>query len=198
MTVIYLVRHGKTDDSGNRITGYRTGIHLNEEGVQQASRTAEFLHHSPICAVYSSPLERTMETAAIIASKHNLAVHPIDSLKEIDFGDYQGKGEELAKDHLWNLFQQEPGGVEFPHGESVKDAQQRFINGLHSILQSHKESDEIVVVSHCEVLRLGLASALHIPLNDYSKLTIDTGSVSKLNWNDDQAEICFTNLFPNS
>ncbi len=197
MTVIYLVRHGKTDDSGKRITGYRMGIHLNREGVQQASRVAEFLKHFPICAVYTSPLERTMETAEIIASKHNLPVHPIDSLKEIDFGNYQGKGEELAKDQLWKLFQEEPASVEFPHGESVQDAQQRFTNGLNSIIQSHKKSDEIVVVTHCEVLRLGLAYALKIPLNYYSRLTIDTGSVSKLTWNDDQASISFINLLTN-
>jgi len=135
MTVIYLVRHGKTEDSGNRITGYRAGIHLNEEGIQQASRVAEFLHHSPICAVYSSPLERGMETAAIIASKHNLAVHPIDSLKEIDFGDYQGKGEDLAKDHLWNLFSKNLPVLNFrtgsPFGTLNKDSLTDFTQSFN-------------------------------------------------------------------
>jgi len=194
MTVIYLVRHGRTNDSGKRITGYRPGIHLNDQGLRQASQAAEFLTRFPIRAVYASPLERSMETAATIAVEHNLPVHPVDFLKEINFGDYQGKGEELSKDPLWQMFQREPSSAAFPNGESVQQAQTRIVDGINKLTQSHSKNDEVVCVSHCEVLRLALANLLHIPLNHYMKLTIDTGSISKVLWNTDQQAVYFTNL----
>ncbi len=193
MTVIYMVRHGRTNDSGKRITGYRSGIHLNDLGLLQASQAAEFLKHFQIRAVYASPLERTMETAQTIAAEHLLPVHPVDFLKEINFGDYQGKGEELSKDLLWQLFQREPSSAIFPNGESVQQAQIRIVSGLSNLIQTHKANDEIVCVSHCEVLRLALAHALHIPLDYYSRLSIDTGSVSKVIWNTKQQVVCYTN-----
>jgi len=194
MTVIYLVRHGRTNDSGKRITGYRPGIHLNDQGLRQASQAAEFLNQFPIRAVYASPLERSMETASTIAAELKLRVHPLDFLKEINFGDYQGKGEELLKDPLWQMFQREPSSAAFPNGESVQQAQIRIVDGITKLTQSHSENDEIVCVSHCEVLRLALANLLHIPLNHYMKLTIDTGSISKVLWNTDQQAVYFTNL----
>jgi len=194
MTVIYLVRHGRTNDSGKRITGYRPGIHLNDQGLRQASQAAEFLNQFPIRAVYASPLERSMETASTIAAELKLRVHPLDFLKEINFGDYQGKGEELLKDPLWQIFQREPSSAAFSNGESVQQAQIRIVDGINKLTQSHSESDEIVCVSHCEVLRLALANLLHIPLNHYMKLTIDTGSISKVLWNTDQQAVYFTNL----
>ncbi len=194
MTVIYLVRHGRTNDSGKRITGYRPGIHLNDQGLRQASQAAEFLNQFPIRAVYASPLERSMETASTIAAELKLRVHPLDFLKEINFGDYQGKGEELLKDPLWQMFQREPSSAAFPNGESVQQAQIRIVDGINKLTQSHSENDEVVCVSHCEVLRLALANLLHIPLNHYMKLTIDTGSISKVLWNTDQQAVYFTNL----
>jgi len=194
MTVIYLVRHGRTNDSGKRITGYRPGIHLNDQGLRQASQAAEFLTRFPIRAVYASPLERSMETAATIAVEHEVPVRPVDFLREINFGDYQGKGEELSKDPLWQMFQREPSSTAFPNGESVQQAQTRIVDGLNNLIQTHIENDEIICVSHCEVLRLALAHALHIPLDYYARLSIDTGSVSKVIWNTKQQAVCFTNF----
>lgn len=194
MTIIYLVRHGKTNDTGKRITGYRPGIHLNEEGVHQAVRTSNYLKSFPLRAIYASPIERTIETAAVIAADHKLPVHPVEFLKELDFGDYQGKGEELFEDPLWQLFQRDPLAVTFPNGESVQQAQSRIVEGIHSLTRSHTDEDECVCVSHCEVLRLALAHAMLIPIRDFMKLVIDTGSVSKVVWNARHQTVIFANL----
>jgi len=194
MTIIYLVRHGKTDDTGKRITGYRLGIHLNEEGVNQAVRTSDYLKPFPLRAIYASPLERTMETAALIAANRILPVHPVDFLKELNFGDYQGKGEELNNDPLWQSFQRNPLSVTFPNGESVQQAQSRIVDGINALTHSHMDEDAIVCVSHCEVIRLALAYAMRIKINNYIKLTANTGSISKVVWNETQQTVIFTNL----
>lgn len=194
MSVLYLVRHGKTDDSGKRIIGNRPGVHLNESGIRQAAQAADYLTSFPIMAVYASPLERTMETAEGIATRHSLMVQPVYFLKELDFGDYQGKGSELSTEPLWLSFLKDPSLVRFPNGESVQQAQSRITEGLDALSQLFGDDDEIVCVSHCEVLRLALAHALSIPLRSYMRLTIDTGSVSKVSWNPEQKIVNFINL----
>jgi len=194
MSVLYLVRHGMTDDSGKRITGYRPGVHLNKAGIRRAVQVANYLKPFPIKAIYASPLERAMETAESIATRHDLPVHPVDFLKELDFGDYQGKGGELSKDPLWTSFLKDPSLVRFPNGESVQQAQSRIVGGLDSLVKSFTDDDEIICVSHCEVLRLALAHALNIPVNSYMRLTISTGSVSGVVWNPEQKTVCFMNL----
>jgi len=182
MTTIYLVRHGKTDDSGNRITGYRPGIYLNEEGVQQASLAGKFFESFPIYAVYSSPLERAIETAQLVVKNHNLTIQPVEFLKEINFGDYQGKGNELQLDPLWNKFLTTPTTMRFPNGESVYEAQSRIVEGLHDLCESSPSDAEILCISHCEVIRLAVSYALRIPLDEYTRITIDTGGISKVSW----------------
>ncbi len=67
MTFVYFVRHGRASFTGNRISGYLPGVHLSPEGKVQAFRAAEYLKNAPLAAIYASPLERAMETAACIA-----------------------------------------------------------------------------------------------------------------------------------
>jgi broad specificity phosphatase PhoE len=77
----------------NRISGYLPGVYLTDEGKAQAVRAAQYLLSTPISAVYSSPLERTMETATSIAEKFHIDIREVDFLKEINFGKLQGMGE---------------------------------------------------------------------------------------------------------
>lgn len=104
MTIYYFVRHGSTNDSGKRITGYIPGVELNNEGRQQARRIAEYFASITLTAIYSSPLERAIETAEQVGYKKSITIQPISFLKEINFGCYQGRGEDLRGDTLWETF----------------------------------------------------------------------------------------------
>lgn len=196
MTIFYLVRHGKTDYSGHRISGYLPGIHLNKEGELQAAKAADFLARFPIQYVYASPMERTMETAAIIAGRHALPIVQVDFLKEINFGDFQGKGQELLQNPTWQTFHTTPSQVRFPAGESVQEAQRRVVQGLDDLALTHAGAEEIVCIAHCEILRLALAHALVMPLDAFMRLTIDTASVSKVDWDSVQQRVHLLNYSP--
>ena len=66
MPLFLLVRHGENDNvKKGRLAGRLSGVHLNKKGIAQAQALAERLHGAPVKAIYSSPLERTMETADI-------------------------------------------------------------------------------------------------------------------------------------
>ncbi len=196
MTTIYLVRHGLTDYIGKCICGYLPGVHLNDTGKAQAERAAEYLSSRQIKAIFASPLERTMETAAFLARKLDLHVTPLDSLKAINFGELQGLGEELNSLPVWQQFLTHPAEVHFPGGESIKDGQMRIVKGLIKLAAEASAENPIVCYSHCEILRLAIVYALHIPLDDYQRLTIDPGSITCLEWDKGIQTIKMLNFVP--
>jgi broad specificity phosphatase PhoE len=169
---------------------------LNEEGKFQAAKAADFLARFPIQHIYASPMERTMETAAIIAGRHALPIVQVDFLKEVNFGDFQGKGQELLQNPTWQAFHTTPSQVRFPAGESVQEAQRRVVQGVDDLVRTHTGTEEIVCVAHCEILRLALAHALAMPLDAFMRLTIDTASVSKIEWDPAQQRVHFLNYIP--
>src|SRR5450755_4100004 len=86
---IFLVRHGATTLTAEDRFAGATDVQLSDEGREQVRRLAERLSGEPIAAIYASPLGRTMETASILARPHNLPVHPVDGLREINHGRWE-------------------------------------------------------------------------------------------------------------
>ena len=198
MAMIYLVRHGRTDLIGKKLCGNLPGIHLNEEGRSQAQKAADYLGDYPIKAIYSSPIERAMETAEIISHKPGLEVKPVDFLREIHFGDLQGMGEKELVDHpLWKQFNSDPAEASFPNGESVAEVQARAAKGLELLSQQYAKEDQILCVAHSEVLRLAVCWVLDLPLDNFHRLTIDPASVSKIEITTDRKRLRLLNFQPN-
>lgn len=84
MPVFLLIRHGENDYvKKGKLAGHLPGVHLNEKGRQQALALAERLKEAPIKAIYSSPLERAVETAAPLAQMLNLEVQIRERLMEV-------------------------------------------------------------------------------------------------------------------
>ena len=91
MTTFLLIRHGHTDWIGKALAGHTPGVGLSKDGQRQAERLAERLRAFPVRAIYSSPLQRTLETAEPISRKFQLQVEPRLGLIEVDFGDWTGQ-----------------------------------------------------------------------------------------------------------
>ena len=115
MPTILLIRHGENDYvKEHRLPGRKPGIHLNDKGLTQAKTVAKRLKKAPIKAVYSSPLERTMETAKPIAKALNLPVIPRQGLIETDVGKWQGKKiKQLSQSKKWVKVQLAPSRFRF-------------------------------------------------------------------------------------
>ena len=80
MTTFLLVRHGDTGAIGKCLAGWIPGWHLNNRGKDQVCLLAQKLSELPVKAVYTSPLERAMETAAALAAPHGLVARIRDRL----------------------------------------------------------------------------------------------------------------------
>ncbi|MEN9564382.1 MAG: hypothetical protein RIR73_2626, partial [Chloroflexota bacterium] len=73
MPLLLLIRHGENEYvKTGKMAGRLPGVHLNEKGQKQAQALGEALREVPIKAIYVSPLERAMETAAPISESHKL------------------------------------------------------------------------------------------------------------------------------
>src|SRR5512133_3624991 len=92
MPVLLLIRHGTNDwVKEGRLPGQAPNLHLNEEGRAQAEAVAKLLEKQPICAIYSSHLERAIETAWRIAAPRGLPIHIRRGLADTNTGDYTAK-----------------------------------------------------------------------------------------------------------
>ena len=146
MTVLYFVRHGETDYSGKIISGNLPGIHLNNRGKQQSAGITKYFESTALQAIYCSPLERAIETASPLAEQKKLTLEKVPFLREIDFGDFQGKGEELAQSSLWQRFLINPAWVRFPNGETVKEAQKRVVEGINTLCAQFSSGEAILYI----------------------------------------------------
>src|SRR5262249_46925343 len=86
VTVLLLIRHAVPDGTGKRLSGRTPGIHLSPDGRRQAEALAERLSAVPIAAIYSSPLERCVETAEVLGRRRGLEVQLLPQLEEVAYG----------------------------------------------------------------------------------------------------------------
>ena len=183
MPLLLLIRHGENEFvKTGKLPGHLPGIHLNERGQKQAQALGEALKDVPLKAVYSSPLERAMETAEPIATSHQLEIVQEPGLRDANVGKWQGKSlKALRLTNAWKVVQHSPSRFQFPEGESFIDLQTRIADTLESIIRKHnKPKDIVAVVFHADPIKLAVAHFLGLPLDHFQRLSCDTGSVSAL------------------
>lgn len=182
MPTILLIRHGENEYvAKGRLAGRLQGVRLNARGRTQAEAVAQHLKHLPLKAVYSSPLERTMETAQPIAETHNLTVTPRAGLLEVDFGTWQDKTiKQLRRRKLWRVIQGVPSLARFPEGETFAMAQARIVTELSELASLHRPKDVIACVSHSDMIKLAVAYFIGLPLDMFQRLIIAPASITTL------------------
>lgn len=199
MPLLLLIRHGENDYvKTGKMAGRLPGVHLNEKGQKQAQALAEALRSVPIKAVYSSPLERAMETATPIASVRKLQVIREPNLMETDIGKWQGKSWKVLRlTKVWKIVQNSPSRFRFPEGESFPEMQTRIANALEHIVKKHtKPQDIIAVVFHADPIKLAVSHFLGLPLDNFQRLSCDTGSLTALQVNEMGANLMKLNQRP--
>lgn len=182
-TQLLLIRHGLTDWVGHRLPGWTPGVHLSEEGRQQANALAQRLASLPIEAIYASPLERTVETAEIIAAPHSLSVQLRENLGEVRIGEWTGQTvEELAKTEEWLAIQFYPSGVDIPGGETMHEMQARMVAELDAIRKAHPGAT-VAVVSHADVIKAAVAHYIGLHLDLFQRLVVYPASLTAFRFN---------------
>ena len=159
---IFLVRHGATVLTAEDRFAGATNVQLSDEGREQVRRLGARLQGENIAAIYASPLDRTVETAGILAKPHKLEVQTRDGLREIS----HGRWEQMTRKEVEQAFPDEAAAWEMdPYtfapagGESGLAVTARALPVLMDIVRKHPASN-VLVVSHKATIRLLLSSLL--------------------------------------
>ena len=178
MTIFHLLRHGEHNVQGRICAGRMPGVVLSERGRAEAEGAARKLVGLGIAAIYASPMERTRETAEIVGHRLSLPVTVLDDLAELDFGEWTGLTfDQVRKDPRWPEWATHRSLSCIPGGETMRQVQRRVVEAIMEMRQQHP-GDNVVVVSHGDVIRAALVFALGMPLDFYARIEVATASLS--------------------
>jgi probable phosphomutase (TIGR03848 family) len=180
MTQIVFIRHASCAPVGVSIAGRTPGVRLDDTGRVQALALVERLPGASFNAIYTSPLERAVETAQPLAAANGLTTSPMEDLNEIDFGDWTGMSlDELAPQTEWQRFNAWRSLTRIPGGETMAEAQTRGVRAVEAIRQRHPNG-RVAVVSHADLIRCILAYYLGMPIDHVQRLEVAPASLSIL------------------
>ena len=196
MVTVILVRHGETEwNKLGQIQGGGSNTPLNEKGKQQAEGLALKLKQERIRAIYSSRLQRALDTAQAIARHHQLEVESELSLNEIDAGEMEGASIINIGSHLAQLLIEGEQGesiFKLHGGESLAEVQQRAWSTIQRLVDKHRD-EVIVVVSHYFVILTIISAVLNLPLSQIGRLRLGVGSISTIVFDEQATRLVLLN-----
>ncbi|HEX3019489.1 MAG TPA: histidine phosphatase family protein [Chitinispirillaceae bacterium] len=192
MTTFMLVRHGHCDPVGKFIAGRKEGVNLSEYGNKQVKQLVTYLKGTAINAIFSSPLERTVQTASPLAKEKGLTLNIVEELLEVDYGLWTGRTfDELSSDPLWHQYNKYKGVVRIPGGEMMLEVASRM-SVLIERLRKRYEGN-VVLVSHGDPIKTAIAHYAGIPLDFLLRFDVQPASISVIQIDDYDAKLLTVN-----
>jgi probable phosphomutase (TIGR03848 family) len=177
MATFYLMRHATHAVLTTRFVARSPGIHLNEQGQREADDLALRLARIPFEAIYSSPLERAIETAAPLAKHCGFAVEVVDGLNEVDIGEWTGLTfEDLRAKPEWQQWTNNRSNFRPPGGELLLDTQARMIAAIEDLRRKHE--GDVALFSHGDPIKVAMAHYLGTHLDLFRRISIEPASVN--------------------
>jgi probable phosphoglycerate mutase len=186
-TRVFMVRHGATVLSAEDRFAGESDVALSDVGREQARHLGARLATEHIAAVFASPLDRTVETARLLAETHHLPVQTREGLREISHGHW----EQMMRREVEERFPEEAAEWERDPftfapagGESGLAVTARALPVLIEIVRAHRGKC-VVVVSHKATIRLLLSSLLGFDPRRYrDNLDLDPASLTIVDFKD--------------
>lgn len=194
ITRLFLVRHGETEwNKLGRYQGCRD-IELSDKGIVQAQYLSKRFNGDFDC-IYTSPLKRAAKTAEIIDINKKCNPVPVNDLKEIDFGQWEG----LTREEILTKFPCEfntwkSDRLEAPlcGGDlSIKKASIRAKDAINEIVNNHK-GEKIIIVAHGGIIKAGLIGIFGWDMTMYQKTILGNTSICEIDFYDDLTPIIIT------
>jgi len=188
VTTVILLRHAHSVANEKGIlAGRASGVSLSTKGIEQAALLSSRLGNARFKDIRISPLERCLATiepwlqSQDAALRKKILIDP--NISEVDYGDWTGKkllALSLRKE--WRVVQNTPSKMMFPNGEGLLQVQQRAETALHQSIKK-AGSGVSLIVSHGDVIKSLIATALELDLDKFQKIVIDPASISVLDFN---------------
>lgn len=183
-TRVWLIRHGEPEQEAHGRCYGTLDVGLSIAGRKQMERVVEYLKKEHFNAIYTSPRQRALESARILASFQSCGCEENAGLREIHFGDFEGLTyDEIAVRYpdLYRQWMETPTLVQFPNGECFAEMRARVLQAFEAILRK-REGQAIALVTHGGVIRVLLAWVLQIPDACLFRLAQDYAAMNLLQW----------------
>ena len=193
---LFLIRHGESTWNQERRIQGNLDPGLSERGKAQAALLAGRLKGRAFAALYTSPLRRALNTAAILGESTGLVPRPIDGLREIRLGAWEGKTVaeiRITAGNLYDHWIDRPLDVSSPPGgEEIRSFQQRAVGAIDSVRRAHIDGN-LLVVTHGGVIKVYLCHILGLDLNRVFRIKADNTAVTEILFYGDTAHLALLN-----
>ena len=183
MSRLLLARHGQSVSNAVRRFQGAQDVALSELGARQAEALGQAIRRLSIAAVYTSPLERARRTAEIAAAGLGVPLTPVDDLRELSLGEWEGRTVEEIRALPGDPYEQwvrDPVACLPPGGEPLPEVQARVVSAMADIAAAHPNGQQVLVVCHGGVISAYLAHCLGLPLSSIWRLTVSNGSITEV------------------
>jgi probable phosphoglycerate mutase len=197
---VVLIRHAHSQANlAGILSGRRPNVHLSKEGLEQSKDLAKRLGDINPHQIRTSPMERCIETLNpwLKQSSPSKYLKPLpiidEGLTEVDYGSWSGKKlSVLSRNKLWAVVQNTPSHMYFPNGEGIQQMQSRALHSVHSSID-FKAKGALLIVSHGDVIKSIVASALGMHLDEFQRIIIDPASITVLEFSTTKPRILLLN-----
>jgi len=183
VSTMLLARHGQSVSNAIRRFQRVQDVALSELGARQAAALAAALSGRPVAAVYTSPLARARATAEIAAAPLGVPVTPVEDLRELSLGEWEGRSVEEIRalpGDPYARWVRDPVACLPPGGEPLVEVQARVVRALGEIARTHPNGQQVLVVCHGGVISAYLAHCLGLPLSSIWRLTVANCSLTEV------------------
>ena len=194
-SLIYLIRHGAIDKPSPRSFLGQTDLALNSTGIYQAQSLRAHLQDIPFTAVFSSPLQRAMQTAALVGGRPHAEIQQIEDFKEINLGAWEGLSVSEVQIRFPGAYERRGQDLEFFRplgGESFTDLAARSYPTLLNL--AHRQPGPLLIVAHAGVNRVLLAQVQGMGLAQIFTIPQDYCGVNILRYNKEKLTVESVNL----
>jgi broad specificity phosphatase PhoE len=198
VTRLLLIRHGEVEQRYQKKFGGRIDMDLSPLGRRQARILAQYLRGKTIDAIYTSPMQRVLQTLAPTLKQGRLKPTVMPGLREVDFGDWSGLGLLTVRDrfhfpvHEW-LEQIEQTGA--PHGENGKMFRARVEPCLREIIANNR-GRTVAIFCHGGVIRMLLSILLELPLPKTNSFEVEYAGLTQVALHPYLTEVELLNFTP--
>jgi alpha-ribazole phosphatase/probable phosphoglycerate mutase len=183
---LLLVRHGEILSNTKKIYAGKSKERLTDRGIYQVHEVAGKLKGRRIHALYTSPIQRAIQTAEIIGNVIGKEYVIEDNFREMELGPWEGLSEEKIPElypHEWEIWQKCPDTLNLPGRETLEELLNRVLTGVRQFYDKIIDQT-LVVVTHVAIIRvlllwhaqksLKLYKQVHVPNAEIFEVRIDT------------------------
>ena len=197
--MIIFLRHGQAENNTKKILAGRSpGVDLTQVGIQQAEQSGKMLESLNISAIYSSPIDRALQTAEIVGKHCDLDITNDDRLIELDMGKFTKMPyDQIFAKHgnVFLKFYEGSNEVSENGVETFANVQKRVLDMVDFVVNKHKNQN-VVLVTHMDPIKAMIGKTLSLKPEILFELIIANASLNIFKNHDQKFYLTAINAMP--